>query len=253
MSFKLARPIKSIIASILLFLVFEFIFYRLLSFYLLAFISLVLFFLLFFWLEKKSIFARESLIKMILPLLLLVSLDAFIFFESSAVFIHLVIILTSFCYYLFFSRMKIPLEKEESLVVTYYWLDLISFLTAFLTFLFILNLLFIKNFPIWFLMILVALSAYFIFFYVLWARSKEGRVVRVFSSLFALILLESFLMMSFWNVDPVSKSLLMVVLLYFYLGVLDLKLRGELTGKKIIEYLLISIIATLIVFFTIKW
>jgi hypothetical protein len=102
-------------------------------------------------------------------------------------------------------------------------------------------------------MILVTLGAYLIFFYVLWARSKEGRVVPVFSSLFALILLETFLMMSFWNIDPVPKSLLMVVLLYFYLGVLDLKLRGELTGKKIIEYLLISIVASSIIVFTIKW
>lgn len=250
---RFSRPIKSVVASILLFAILELIFYRILSFYLLAIITIFLFFLLFAWLEKKSFFSRESLIKLILPLLLLISLLAFIFFEASAIFIQLVIILSVFCFYLFFSRMKIPLPKEESVVVTYYWLDLISFLTAFLYFLFVQNLLFIKNFPIWFLMILVTFGSYLIFFYVLWARSKEGRVVPVFSSLFALILLESFLMMSFWNIDPVPKSLLMVVLLYFYLGVLDLKLRGELTGKKIIEYLMISIVATLIIIFTIRW
>ncbi|MCX6811311.1 MAG: hypothetical protein NT039_01280 [Candidatus Berkelbacteria bacterium] len=250
---RFSRPIKSIIASILLLVIFELTFYRILSFYLLALGSIILFVLLFAWLEKKSFISSESLIKLLLPLILLISLDAFIFFESSPIFIHLVIILSTFCFYLFFSRMKIPLPKEESVIVTYYWLDLISFLTAFLYFLFVQNLLFVKNFPIWFLMILVTLGAYLIFFYVLWARSKEGRIVPVFSSLFALILLETFLMMSFWNIDPVPKSLLMVVLLYFYLGVLDLKLRGELTGKKVIEYLLISIIASLIIILTVRW
>ncbi|MBU2595700.1 hypothetical protein KJ713_02650 [Patescibacteria group bacterium] len=251
--FALSRPIKSIISAVLLFVIFEFTFYRLFSFYLLVVFSFLLFFGLFAWVEKKSIISRESLIKIILPLILLFSLDAFIFFEASSIFIHLVIILSSLCFYLFLSRMKIPLPKEYSVVVTYYWLDLISFLTAFLYFLLVQNLLFLKNFPIWFLMILITLGAYLIFYYVLWARSKEGRIVSLFSSLFALILLESFLMMSFWNIDPVPKSLLMVVLLYFYLGALDLKLRGELTGKKIIEYLLISIIATLIIVLTIRW
>lgn len=251
--FSFSRPIKSIIASLLFLVIMEIIFYRVLSFYLLAVASIFLFLILFAWLERKSFFSRESLIKLSLPLLLLISLLAFIFFEASPVFIQLVIILATFCFYLFFSRMKIPLPKEDSVVVTYYWLDLISFLTAFLYFLFIQNLLFIKNFPIWFLMILITLGAYLIFYYVLWARSKEGRIVPMFSSLFALILLESFLAMSFWNIDPAPKSLLMVVLLYFYLGVLDLKLRGELTGKKIVEYLLISIVASLIIILTIKW
>jgi len=250
---RFSRPIKSILASVLLFVIFELIFYRVLSFYLLAIISIVLFFALFAWIEKKSVFHKEALIKIILPFVLLISLNAFIFFEASTIFIQLMIILSAICFYLFFSRIKIPLPKEYSVVVTYYWLDLISFLSAFLYFLFIQNLLFIKNFPIWFLMILITLGAFLIFYYVLWARSKEGRIVPMFSSLFALILLESFLMMSFWNIDPVPKSLLMVVLLYFYLGVLDLKLRGELTGKKIIEYLLIAIIATLIIILTIRW
>lgn len=250
---KFSRPIKSIIASILLLFIFELTYVRFISFYLLAIFSLILFLLLFAWLERKSFLSRESQIKMLLPLLLLISLNAFIFFESSPFFIHLVIILSALCYYLFFSRMKIPLPKEDSVLVTYYWLDLISFLTAFLYFLFVQNLLFVENFPIWFLMILMTLGSYLIFFYVLWARSKEGRIVPVFSSLFALILLESFLIMSFWNVDPVPKSLMLVIILYFYLGVLDLKLRGELTGKKIIEYLLISIVGCLIIIFTIKW
>lgn len=251
--FALSRPIKSIAALALLFIIFELTFYRVFSFYLLVVFSFIIFFGLFAWIEKKSIICRESLIKVILPLILLFSLNAFIFFEASSIFIHLVIIFSSLCFYLFFSRMKIPLPKEYSVVVTYYWLDLISFLTAFLYFLLVQNLLFLKNFPIWFLMVLITLGAYLIFYYVLWARSKEGRIVSLFSSLFALILLESFLMMSFWNIDPVPKSLLMVVLLYFYLGVLDLKLRGSLLGKKIIEYLLISIIATLIIVLTIRW
>lgn len=251
--FRFSRPIKSVIASILLLLIFELIFYRILSLYILVLISFILFFALFAWVERKSLITKESLIKIILPILLIISLNGFIFFEASTIFIHLVIILSSFCFYLFFSRMKIPLSKDESIIVTYYWLDLISFLTAFLYFLFIQNLLFVKNFPIWSLMIFIMLGAYLIFYYVLWARSKEGRIVPLFSSLFSLILLESFLMMSFWNIDPVPKSLLMVIILYFYLGVLDLKLRGELTGKKIIEYLLISIVATLIIILTIKW
>ncbi|TSC90853.1 MAG: hypothetical protein CEN92_368, partial [Candidatus Berkelbacteria bacterium Licking1014_96] len=79
------------------------------------------------------------MIKLILPLLLLISLNAFIFFEASTIFIQLVIILAAVCFYLFFSRLKIPLPKEYSVIVTYYWLDLISFLTAFLYFLFIQN------------------------------------------------------------------------------------------------------------------
>lgn len=250
---RFSRPIKSILASVLLLFAFELTFYRFLSFYLLVIITFFLFLILFAWVEKKTVFNREAMIKIILPLILLLSLFAFIFFEASAVFIQLVIILGCTCFYLFFSRLKIPLPKEFSIIVTYYWLDLISFLTAFLYFLFVQNLLFIKNFPIWFLMVLVTLGAYLIFYYVLWARSKEGRVVSLFSSLFALILLESFLVMSFWNIDPVPKSLLLVIVLYFYLGVLDLKLRGELTGKKIVEYLLISIIATLIIVLTIRW
>lgn len=250
---RLSRPIKSIISSVLLFVVLELIVFRVASFYVLAFLSVVLFFTLFAWLKKKSIFSCQSFFKMVLPLMLLISLNGFIFFESSKVFIHLITIISAFCFYLFFSRMKIPLPEEESIVVTYYWLDLISFLTAFLYFLLVLNLLFLKNFPIWFLMLLITLGSYLIFYYMLWARSKKGRIVPMFSSLFALILLESFLMMSFWNVDPIPKSLLMVMLLYFYLGVLDLKLRGELTGKKIIEYLVVSIVTTLIIFVSLRW
>ncbi len=250
---KLPRAVKSVIGAISILIIFELLIFRVWSFTgfgIMAFILLIGFFV---WIEKKALLKREVLIKIILPLILLASTVAFIFFEANIYFIQLVIILSSFCFYLFFSRLNFPLSKEDSVIVTYYWLDLIAFLAAFLSFLFVLNLLFIKDLPIWFLMILVTLISYLIFAYVLWARSKEGRIVPLFSSLFALILLESFLVMSFWNVDPVPKSLLMVIVLYFYLGVLDLKLRGSLTGRKIIEYLLTSIIAALLVIITIRW
>jgi hypothetical protein len=250
---KLPRVIKSVIGAISLFIIFELLIFRIWSFIGFGIIAFVLTIGFFVWIEKKTILKRESLIKIVLPLILLASTVAFIFFEANIYFIHLIIIFSSFCFYLFFSRLKFPLAKEDSVIVTYYWLDLIAFLAAFLSYLFILNLLFVKDLPIWFLMILVTLISYLIFSYVLWARSKEGRIVPLFSSLFSLILLESFLAMSFWNIDPVPKSLLMVIVLYFYLGVLDLKLRGNLTGRKIIEYLLTSIIAALLVIITIRW
>src|SRR4030042_6375947 len=127
---RFSRPIKSILASVLLLLAFELTFYRFLSFYLLVIITFFLFLILFAWVEKKTIFNREAMIKIILPLILLLSLFAFLFFEASAIFIQLVIILSCVCFYLFFSRLKIPLPKEFSIIVTYYWLDFISFLAA---------------------------------------------------------------------------------------------------------------------------
>lgn len=250
---KLYRPIKSVIGAITLFVLFELLFFQVWSFLGLAIVSLAVLVSFIAWIERGKFFEKDALIKLVLPFFLFISTVAFIFFEANAIFIHLVIILSSFCFYLFFSRMKFPLPKEDSVVVTYYWLDLILFLTAFLSYLLVHNLLFVKQIPIWVLMVLVVLVSYLLFHYVLWARSKEGRVVPLFSSLFALIVLEAFLIMTFWNVNPVPKSLMMIIVLYFYLGVLDLKLRGKLTGKKIIEYLLISIVASLFVIISVRW
>jgi len=250
---KLSRPIKSVIGAVVLFVLFEILFFRFWSFLGFSIVAMAVLLTLLAWVEKKKFFETTSLIKIVLPVILYIATVAFIFFEANTIFVHLVIILSSFCFYLFFSRMKFPLPKEESVIVTYYWLDLILFLTAFLSYLLIHNLLFIKQFPIWVLMVLVTLISYLLFNYVLWARSKEGRAVPLFSSLFALIVLESFLIMTFWNVNPVPKSLIMIIVLYFYLGVLDLKLRGALTGKKIIEYLLISVVASLLVIISVKW
>lgn len=250
---KLPRLYKSIIGAVITFILLEFLFYRVWSFLGFSIITLAAFIILYGWIEKGSILTKTSLIKIILPLLLLISTLAFSFFEANRLFVQLIIIVSSFSAYLFFSRVKFPLKKEDSVRVTYYWLDVITLLTAFLCYLTIWNLLFIRDFPIWSLMIMVTVVSYLIFFYVLWARSKGGRVLPLFSSLFALIVLEAFVILSFWNVDPVPKSLLMVIVLYFYLGVLDLKLRGQLTGRKIIEYLLISIVASLLVVIMVRW
>ena len=249
----MSRLYKSIFSAIVIFILFELLFFRVWSFWAFSIITFFAFILLFAWIEKGSILKRTSFLKIILPLLLLISTMAFSFFEANRLFVELLIIISSYSIYLFFSRLKVPLKKEESVKVTYYWLDVITLLCAFLSYLFIWNLLFVRDFPIWVLMIMVTAVSYLIFFYVLWARSKEGRVVPLFSSLFALILLEVFVVLSFWNVDPVPKSLLATIVLYFYLGVLDLKLRGQLTGRKIIEYLLISIVASLLVVIMVRW
>jgi len=213
------------------------------------FVVLAFFFFIFSFIlrerkEKSSL--KVHLFKITLPLFLVISSASFVFFESG-LFLHLMLIAVFFSFYLFFSRLEFPFSRKESRNLTYFWLDFLIFVVAFLTYLAIYNLEFIFRAPLFFLLILATGFSFFIFYYSLWARSESSYLSFFFSLLFALTILETFFVLSFWQENPVPKSLIFLTILYFFSGVLDYKLKGRLEGKKILEYLVVSFLVLVLV------
>jgi hypothetical protein len=177
--------------------------------------------------------------KLILGLLLTVSVCGFFYFEQSAILRTLIVILSLISFSLvFFYNSETPTSsnRREILVVLILYLGIFS----------LYNLLYGLGIQLYLIMIAVWLLVTLLFIGLLILDRMDKLVSKTLFSLFAclngLVILEVFLSLSFWPIDPKIKSLVLVVIFYLVVNLFYLYANNMLRFKKTFGYILISLI-----------
>jgi len=215
--------------------------------------SILFFILAFAWAEKYHL-KTKVLFRNLLPLIMILGIASFVLFERTLLLQQAMAVFTAFCLYLFYSRKNIPLPAKDSQQVTYFWLDLCILLAIYLLSLAIYQLVFFANLPLWFLIICLSLLGGAVFGYGLWARRVEYHTLWLYLLLFVLIIVEVFVILSFWReAFPLYKALILALMYYIYMGLLDFKLKGERLKHRYLGYLIFALVVFALIIFSVDW
>ncbi len=163
----------------------------------------------------------------------------FFYFETS-IFLRIFIIvfsLASFIWMLFQKDEKPPLASKREIVIL---------LVLYLGFFSIYNLLYGLGIPLYFVMLAVWLLCSAMFYSLLALDQIDTLLTHplfwVYTSLVGLVVLEVFLSLSFWPIDPKVKSLILVVIYYIITKIIYLYTHNVLNFKKILGFLIVSVL-----------
>lgn len=186
--------------------------------------------------------------KIILAVLLGVAVYGFFYFESSLILriVTVVLGLGSFLWGMRQNNETSPLSsKREILILFILYLSLDS----------IYNLLYSIGIPLAIVIITVCALVFTLFFGLLILdrinNQFTGPRFWVFIVLSGLVLLEIFLSLTFWPIDPKFKSLILVIVFYCMTNVIYLYAHDMLKLKKITNLLIVSVIILALVILTI--
>lgn len=214
----------------------------------------ILFFLLAFFYSERSYLKKKVIFRQTLPLIMLMGVLSFLLFELNGFLQEGVIIFMSFCLYFFYSRAEIPLPQKESRQVTYHWLDLCILFSIYLISLALYQLVYFANLPLWGLVLFLALLGGGLFGYGLWARRVAKQPLLVYTFTFILIILEAFMVLSFWQeAYPLYKALILALLYYVYMGLLDFKIKNIRLRSRYLGFLIFATAIFLLIVFTLDW
>jgi len=172
--------------------------------------------------------------KLILVAILAATLVGFWYFETSIILKILALILSGAGLVVAFSRVpeKPPLSSRRELLILFVlYLGLFS----------LYNLLYGLSIPLYLVMLAVLALVAGLFFGLLTLDRLESLISPplfwVFVVLVGLVILETFLSLSFWPVDPKIKSLIIVVIFYLIENLIYLYTHNVLKLKRIIGFL----------------
>ncbi|MBA7496080.1 hypothetical protein ES702_06678 [subsurface metagenome] len=250
--------IKAAIFSLIFLGIAEAIYFKQQFFWIIILPITLAFLLAFVWILGPDLIRRKSLkmTKVILPLLLLAGIFFFLILEPSKLLRQIVIFLGLFSFILFFAfYRKIPLErpKDPKNRSVFNVLIFLLTITAFLDFWAAYSVYFSFSLPLWASMLLMAVISFSLFYYLFWAGGIFVDFLLVFAVLLSLIILEIFLILSFWPTDPKTLAIILILVFYTFSGILILKAKKELTKKLILEYLILFILIFALAVGTMNW
>jgi hypothetical protein len=217
-------------------------------------IVLLIYFMAIFLVVEINYSKIKVIIRNFLPLALLIGLISFFEFENIYLLKQAMLLMVVFCFYLFYSRLGIPQSKKIANQLTYYWLDISILVALYLLSLAIYQLVNYAQLPLYYLVVLMGLLGGLLFGYGLWARNVKPKVATVFLVLFLLITLEVFIVLSFWQeAFPLYKALILALLYYIFMGLLDIKLRGDRLIDHYLSYLIIAILVFSLIVIFVDW
>jgi hypothetical protein len=128
-------------------------------------------------------------------------------------------------------------------------LFLINFTTTYAFY----GLLFSYNLPVWFIMIgIIAVSA--VTFILLSGKilTESSRFV-LMVMFYVISMIELYLTLSYWLVNPLTRSLIMSVFVYIFVGFLS-SIKGNIfVGRSFRTYLFFAILVMIMLLFTMSW
>jgi len=142
--------------------------------------------------------------------------------------------------------------------------DFALMLTVFLIFFDLFNFLYIRplgyTFPVSIAMLLAVALGCLLFYMGLAIRESdtEMKIKKnlnfFYTFILGLVLLEVFLSMSFWQIDPKNKSIILLVAFYLVWGLVCLRVENMLSLRKVFLYLFLSFLTLIMTLLTInKW
>lgn len=187
----------------------------------------------------------------ILPVLLSMGVLSFGFFMSVPIFQQIVLAMGAICMY--FLLVYVDQFPYKSFLVTRLNFSFVALVAAYLLFFSISHFSVSVDIPLWVLMVIVIFFSFAIFYSILWASGLERGIVILYTVLLGLIISEIFLVISFWPVDPSAKSIVLVVAMYIFWGLLSHWLEKIMSFRIVLEYVLLGIVLMLVVLLTASW
>lgn len=177
--------------------------------------------------------------KVVLVAILIATLAGFWYFETSVILKILVIILSGTGLVTAFAHKteKPPLRSPREFIIL-----LILYLGLFDLY----NLLYGLSIPLYLIMVATLILVAGLFFGIL-VLDKIETILKpslfwVFIIMIGLVVLETFLSLSFWPIDPKIKSLIIVVIFYLVTNLIYLYTHSVLKLKRILGILIVSIV-----------
>ncbi|MFA6423442.1 MAG: hypothetical protein WCW17_03260 [Patescibacteria group bacterium] len=137
--------------------------------------------------------------------------------------------------------------------------DFALMLLAFLAYYNIYNFLFIRpfgyNFPIGLGMVLAVLLAVYLFYFGLIIKEsthENEELWSYYASIIGLIILEVFLVLVPWQIDPKNKAMILLVAFYLSWGLVCSRIENVLSLKKVFIYMILSVMVLSVTFITIN-
>ncbi len=177
--------------------------------------------------------------KILLLGILLASVWGFWYFEESFTLRILVVALSLTA--LFFGFSKAPSEREFSSKR-----ELLMLLILYLGLFSLYNFLYSINIPIYLVMMAVLGLVSILFFSLLSLDKIDSlmgkEVFHLFIALMGLVVLEVFLALYFWPINPETKSLIIVVIFYLITSLIYLYVHSMLRLRRIVGFLIVSLL-----------
>ncbi len=187
----------------------------------------------------------------LLPVLLTIGVLAFGFFMPVLLFKHIIYVVGAVCIY--FLMLYVDQFPYKSFLITRLNFSFVSLIAAYLLFYSVFNVSVGFAMPLWLLMLVVVAIGFMIFYSILWASGLDRSSTILYTVLFGFLMSEVFLIVSFWPVDPSAKSIVLVVTMYIFWGLLSHWIERVLTGRVVVEYILVGIILMSVVLVTASW
>jgi len=196
----------------------------------------------------------NDFIKTIPPIIFITSVQLFIIFthlvrwQEIGVFIFALILLGFYVSQWFDFPTSIRLKGAH-----FSFFDVMSLAIIFFVLVNLFNLSSSFGISLYVVMLGVILLGFVMIFFNLWASELPPGIGFFYGLLFSVILFEIFIVLSFWSIDPLAKSLLLSVIYYTYWGFLKLRLGRSFYFYKIIPYIVIATAVFAFVLKTVTW
>lgn len=106
--------------------------------------------------------------------------------------------------------------------------------------------------PIWLVMIAILIIFGYLFTYTEQKIGILGNKRLIYLILFSLVILESFLVLSYFLISPISQSLVIASISYLFVG-FCYTILAKHTDNRFYTYVMVTIIAIVIIFLTSHW
>lgn len=215
-----------------------------------SFVLMIITFAGVFWMMDGS-WEMGIIRRSMMPFLLTLGILSFVFFMPILLFKQIVIVVGAACMY--FLLLHVNQFPYKSFLITRLNFSFVSLVAAYLLFYSISNISMGFSMPLWVLMLIVVVISFMIFYSILWASGLERSLAILYTVLFGFLMSEIFMVISFWPVDPSAKSIVLVVALYIFWGLLSHWIERVLTTRTVIEYILVGLFLMAVVLYTASW
>lgn len=112
---------------------------------------------------------------------------------------------------------------------------------------------FVYNFPLWVATIMLVICCSLLFYFLFWDNDRVSSFLPLYISVFVLINLEIYLALSFWLVNPLSRSFIASVIIYIFSGYLESTESDFFLRSKFNTYLFTAAVLLVILLMTSSW
>lgn len=186
----------------------------------------------------RRVSIRKLIAKTYLILLLIWGVASFFLFSGSVISSWPILVLALFA--LFFIIYN---------TATQFLLVFISFLLLYAIY----GFQFTYNFPIWIAVLMLIFFPALLFLFLYYRCQEVTDYFPLYLSVFVLINIETYLTLSFWLVNPLSRSFIAALSIYIFSGYLESREGGETNTSKFGGYLFTGAVLLVILLLTSSW